>query len=535
MTLSCPNLHKLKAYAANSEGIGFPWSQVGFDAVETGITATNSGSMSRCDVLLQVQDLHKQFGGQTVLNRVSLELCAGEVVLLRGDNGSGKTTLLNILTGNLEPDAGAIKLLTNGVVQFRYPRRWWDGKLGRFTPERVTQAGIGRTWQDIRLFKSQNLLDNIAIAAPNQLGENPAWALMRRSEVQAQEKTNLKNSQAMLLEVGLAGRETSRASKVSLGQSKRVAIARAVLAGARILFLDEPLSGLDADGIDEVMQLLRHLAHEQNVTIVIVEHVFNIPRILDLATTVWTLESGQITVESPAKVRSEVMNNCLSDRTINILAGDRDQIIHQDLNNGAILSTIISFERPSSVVLSVEDLVVYRGNRLVIGEDKNGDVRGLSFKLYQGQMNILQAPNGWGKTTLLEAIAGLIPIHRGSIRLNGQPIEALPPWERVKLGLSLLRSRDNSCLNLTVREALNLARIKKIPCHVSNLISKKISNLSGGEKQKIAFYCAANQSKYLLMDEPFYALDKYNIYRCFEHVNNLKNTLVLIANPKNSF
>ena len=182
-------------------------------------------------------------------------------------------------------------------------------------------------------------------------------------------------------------------------------------------------------------------------------------------------------------------------------------------------------------MLSVEDLVVYRGKRLVIGEDQNGEVRGIYFQLYKGQINILQAPNGWGKTTLMEAIAGLIPIHRGSIRLNGQPIEALPPWERVNLGLSLLQSRDNTCLNLTVREALNLARVDKVPHHVSNLLSKKVSNLSGGERQKLAFYCAIAKGESFLMDEPFSALDAQSLHRCLQQMNNFK-TLCLIAIPK---
>ena len=543
MTTCSPNLPIAIAHAANSErGFWFPWAEVALKPVEKPPAKPSTqidpaSGLSRRPVLLRAQDLHQQFGGQTILNRVSVELGAGEVVLLRGANGSGKTTLLNILTGNLEPDAGAIELMTNGVSEvFRYPRRWWEMK-SRLTPERVAKAGIGRTWQDIRLFSTQNLLDNIACAAPNQLGENPAWALLRRSDVQKQENRNINDSQAMLLDLGLAGRENSSADKVSLGQSKRVAIARAIGAGARILFLDEPLSGLDAAGIAEVMAMLNHLAKEHNVTLVIVEHVLNIPRILNLATTVWTLEGGKIAVESPEQVRAELLKPSGSnlDNWINMLAVNNGKIKHEHLTGGAILSRIISSDSPGSVVLSVEDLVVYRGKRLVIREDQNGEVRGLSFQLYQGQINILQAPNGWGKTTLMEAIAGLIPIHRGSIQLNGQPIETLPPWERVKLGLSLLQSRDNTCLNLTVREALNLARVDKVPPHVTNLLGKKVANLSGGERQKLAFYCAIGKGESFLMDEPFSALDNSSVHRCLQQMNNFKTNLCLIAIPKTNF
>src|SRR6185295_16083726 len=98
--------------------------------------------------------------------------------------------------------------------------------------------------------------------------------------------------------LGLRGREISSCDKISLGQSKRVAIASSVQAGAQILFLDEPLAGLDSPGITDVIALLGQVVREQQITLVIVEHVFNIQRILDLATTVWTLEKGRVRVES---------------------------------------------------------------------------------------------------------------------------------------------------------------------------------------------------------------------------------------------
>src|SRR5206468_1936734 len=101
----------------------------------------------------------------------------GEVVLIRGDNGSGKTTALNILTGNLAPDAGTVHFFTNGHEEvIRFPRRWWEdlNPFNHFTPEWVARKGrVGREWQDIRLFNSQNLCDNVAVAAPEHPGENP--------------------------------------------------------------------------------------------------------------------------------------------------------------------------------------------------------------------------------------------------------------------------------------------------------------------------------------------------------------------------
>src|SRR6185369_11098450 len=96
------------------------------------------------------------------------------------------------------------------------------------------------------------------------------------------------------------------ADRISLGQTKRVAIGRAVRAGARILFLDEPLAGVDGKGILTIMELLTFLARDEQVTLVIVEHVVNIPRVLDLADTVWTLRDPHLIIERPSEVRNQL-------------------------------------------------------------------------------------------------------------------------------------------------------------------------------------------------------------------------------------
>lgn len=278
-------------------------------------------------ILLHAQGLKKAFGGQIVLNELDLELRQGEVVLLRGENGSGKTTLLNILTGNLEPDAGTLQypyrknknpgrtgtrikahplwalarsanmfLAGKTPRAYRFPRRRWQdiNPFDHFTPEFVTREGVSRTWQDVRLFNTQTLRDNIAVAEPGHPGENPLIALFAPRLWVRREKRINREADAMLARLGLTGREDSSADKISLGQSKRVAIARSVAAGARILFLDEPLAGLDRQGIDDVLALLRSLVIEEQITLVIVEHIFNQQHLEGLITTDWLLENGRI-------------------------------------------------------------------------------------------------------------------------------------------------------------------------------------------------------------------------------------------------
>jgi urea transport system ATP-binding protein len=186
-------------------------------------------------------------------------------------------------------------------------------------------------------------------------------------------------------------------------------------------------------------------------------------------------------------------------------------------------------------MLEVEDLVVYRGKRLVIGEiGEDGQVKGLSFALHQGELGVLQAPNGWGKTTLLEAISGLSPIRSGVIRVRGKAIQHLPTWERVSLGLSMLQARDNVFPSLAVREALKLAEVKHIPENIRDLLPKQMSDLSGGEKQKVVISCTlkGNSFKIGILDEPFSALESNAVHDLQSLISNLlKEIALLVAVP----
>jgi branched-chain amino acid transport system ATP-binding protein len=466
---------------------------------------------------MRATGLRKAFDGQVVLKDVDLELREREVVLLRGDNGSGKTTLLNILTGNLEPDSGSLRVTTNGIEEeFLFPRHWWQdlNPFDHFTPERVAKKGIGRSWQGIRLFSSQSLRDNVALAVPGHPGETPLNVIFRPSVVMRFEQSVSAASSTTLAKLGLAGRLDASGDKVSMGQARRVAIARAVQAGARLLMLDEPLASLDAAGAHEVTMLLKELAHRHDVTLVIIEHVLNAPIILDFATSVWTLNNGTIEVQTPAQEGAALNNACPNEvpAIIRTSLTPSAKLVGEVHLEGARLSLFARTDaRPEPPLLEVTDLVVHRGTRLIIGtRTERGVIRGLSFSLSRGTVGVLLAPNGWGKTTLLEAIAGLVPITAGEIRLSGKPIEELPPWQRAALGISFLQSRNHEYLNLTVEEVAKLARLSVAPASIHRFLRRKMSELSGGEKQKVAALLALTRqpSIFAMLDEPFSGLDR---------------------------
>ncbi len=469
--------------------------------LRTRISALTSTTLRNASssVLLRAEHLTKQFGCQTVLDNISLQLKSGEVVLLEGANGSGKTTLLNILTGHLRPDSGTIKLCLAGQSKSFHFSRW--GWLRRFLPERLARLGIGRTWQDLRLFKTQSLQDNIAVATPEQRGENPLWVLLRGGQVKRQETQIQQQAKDWLAEFGLADRAAATADQLSLGQAKRVAIARAVQSGAKVLFLDEPLAGLDASGVAEVMDLLERLV-QQGMTIVIVEHPCNQEAIRRIATTIWQLQNGQLKVITPQLEDSTVLKE---PHQASLMPSRL-----QRLQGGCTFAQI----RPAysaSPLLEIRDLVVYQGQRLVIGHPQaEGHLQGLSLNLQEGEIGVLHAPNGWGKTTLLEAIAGLRPIAQGEILWRGQPIHHLPAWQRQQLGLTYLPARDNTFPSLTVHEALELAQVTSVPDTLRPFLKQRIACLSGGEQQQVAIACALFGQSFhcALLDEPFFALDQ---------------------------
>ncbi|MEW8051856.1 MAG: ATP-binding cassette domain-containing protein, partial [Candidatus Thiodiazotropha sp.] len=313
--------------------------------------------------------------------------------------------------------------------------------------------------------------------------------------------------------LGLGNRGQSSADKVSLGQTKRVAIARAIHAGAKILFLDEPLSGLDAPGLRSVLDLLKSLVDSHRLTLVIVEHVWNARHILPLADTLWTLDQGKLTQESNGSTTHSADDCPEHDGTGDIASLFPEYSLTRSLKlpYGAVLDV---YRKPDAdagnLILEVRDLVVFRGKRLVIGTatDTTADAEGLSFNLQSGDLAILRAPNGWGKTTLLDAISGILPCRCSCISLNGIEISRMQVYQRVSTGLNYLRSDSKAFPSLAAGQVANLHSSRCALRMASELDHRKYGKLSGGERQRVRFDSIPRKlSGVYLMDEPFSALD----------------------------
>ncbi len=420
------------------------------------------------EVVLEAEGLTKSFGGNTVLKGVDFKLHQGEVVLLQGANGSGKTTLLNILTGNLKPDGGTIR----------------------------KSATLGRTWQDVRLFPTQTLADNVAMATPRQSGENPLKALFLAWKTRREERRNAAEVADILKQIGLAGRSAVSGANAKIAEAKFVAMVRAIRAGANVLFLDEPLAGLDQGETETVLAALDGLVKRRGLTLVVIEHALNIPKILRIATTVWTLKDGKLSIGATDTADDASGGDLRA--WLESLAVD-GRLEEAALPGGAHL-TIATRRADAKPALTVRDYKVSRGARPVIAEP-------VSFMLKEGDIAILEAPNGWGKSTLLESIAGLVQPSAGVVELRGENVTATPAWRRSRLGLRLNRAAGTLFTQATVRENARLNHVAEpiLPA----LAGRKAGSLSGGESRRLSFEAVLKnpEATILMLDEPFQALD----------------------------
>lgn len=226
---------------------------------------------------LECRNLVKSFGGLRAVDDLSVAFEPGKATALIGPNGAGKSTLFHLLTGALQPTSGEIT--------------YHDRRIDRLPPWCVAREGIGRLFQDVRVFPKLTVLDNVLTAFPGQCGENVLSTLFQRRRVREEEQRNVERALQLLGSVGLEDRTSSSADALSYGQQKLLAIARLLAAGADVLLLDEPTAGVNPEMIQVLISTIRKLAREGK-TIVVIEHNMNV--VLEIADWVHFIHEGQV-------------------------------------------------------------------------------------------------------------------------------------------------------------------------------------------------------------------------------------------------
>ncbi len=232
---------------------------------------------------LEIVGLRKVFGGLPAINGVTLAVAEGERRLLLGPNGAGKTTLFNLITGELEPDAGSIRVFGREVAGGR--------------PERCAHLGVGRTYQIITLFPRNTLAQNVVLAL---LGVSPRrWDPVTALRAHA---GFWERARDVLGRVGLAGRADRPVLELPYGDQRRLEIAMALAQAPRLLLLDEPFAGLSREERRDMQAVLAAIPRE--VTVLMIEHDMDVA--LSFAERITVLHYGQVIVEG---TRGEIVAN----------------------------------------------------------------------------------------------------------------------------------------------------------------------------------------------------------------------------------
>lgn len=239
--------------------------------------------------ILSVKDLTKNFGGLQANSNINMEIGEHELVGLIGPNGAGKTTLFNMLTGVYEPSEGSIKFEVDGELK----------EVGGMKPYKITQLGMARTFQNIRLFKNLTALDNVKIAMHKDVKYGTIQAILRTRKYYQEEERIQKESMELLKIMGLDGVAEELAENLPYGRQRCLEIARALATKPKLLFLDEPAAGMNPQETAELTELIRFIKNKFDISVVLIEHDMSL--VMNLCERIYVLDYGKMIAEGTPK------------------------------------------------------------------------------------------------------------------------------------------------------------------------------------------------------------------------------------------
>lgn len=341
------------------------------------------------DVVIEARGITRRFPGVLALDRVDLEVRAGEVHAVLGQNGAGKTTLMNILFGLLQPDDGDI-VLRGRRVRFR-------------SPHDALAQGIGMVHQTRRLVSPHTALENLILGHPGSRG----LLNLRRARGEVE---------ALCRRYGAAVDLGAKVWQLAEGEKQWVEILKALYSGARILILDEPTSVLTPPEVKVFLEALQALVRDEGVTVLLVTH--KLPIALAVSQTITVLRSGKLA----ARVRT-------ADATERALV--QYMVGHDVSPRWADGATRPRSDRPEETgrpVLQVDSLVSYNDKGLHA-------LRGVTFTLHAGEILGIAGVTGNGQEELAQVLAGLRPPVSGAITIAGRDVTRFQPLDRWRGGI----------------------------------------------------------------------------------------------------
>ena len=471
-------------------------------------------------VLLVFEGITKRFGGVPVLRDITLALPAGVTLGLVGENGAGKSTLMNILSGNLQPDAGHMT---------------WDGRpYTPAGPADATAVGIAFVHQELNLFPNLSIAENLFLTGFPRRGR---WPLIHR-RVLAAETTR------WLREVGLDAAPDTPVERLSAGERQLVEIARALSSQPRLILFDEPTTSLSDRETRQFFALLERL-RARGLTMIYISHTLG--DVLRFSDQLAVLRDGALVAHGP---REEFD----LDRLVTLMVGRRlDRLfpVRQPVGETAVPSraaessdvagqTVQAYGEPGVGPLAPANAPLLE----VRGLTRSGVVHDISFKLHAGEVLGLFGLMGAGRSELARILFGLEPFEQGSIHVRGRPLASPQPIRCLREGVTFLtesRHEDGLALEASIADNLALVTLRRHARRGTGWLNRAtlaqavrgirqavrltptahdtapVRTLSGGNQQKVVLgKWLLAQPQVLILDEPTRGIDvgaKFEIYQ----------------------
>lgn len=262
--------------------------------------------------VLEMCDVTMQFGGVVAVNSLSLEIRKGEIVSLIGPNGAGKTTAFNVVTGVYAPTNGAVifdgKKIIENFPHGKMKKMYAGSENGKYdvrlepTPDKITKLGIARTFQNIRLWKSQSVFDNILIAKHLRRTSNVFSATFRLN--MREEKTQREEVKQLLEMFGLYDVRDEKCTSLPYGQQRRLEIARALATNPTLLLLDEPAAGMNPQETVELAKFIFDIRNKFDLSVFVIEHHMDL--VMGISDRIYVLNFGALIAHGTPE---EIQNN----------------------------------------------------------------------------------------------------------------------------------------------------------------------------------------------------------------------------------
>lgn len=426
--------------------------------------------------LLKLENISKIFGGVAALRGVQFDVMPGEVLCLAGENGCGKSTIIKIISGVYQPEPGAVMLM--------------DGKsIEGLDPARARDLGIQVIWQDLALFPEMTVSENIAFE--QNLGSRPRIVSYGKMKEAARH---------ILERLGVVIDLDRSVRSLSIAQRQIVAIARALVRDARLVFMDEPTASLSHAETEALLKIVRRLSAD-GIAVVFVSH--RLAEVLDVCTRVTVLRDGQYVGTFPtARMTQTRLTEWMTGRTFDY------EVRKTDLTN-------------APVVLEVQGL------------SRAAQYHDVSFAIRRGEILGVTGRLGAGRTEVALSLFGMTRPGAGSIRLDGKPLSVRTNRDAIRAGIAYV-SEDRLQLGLVQPQSIGdntIAAVLDDLLDATHLIAGRkrdalirdwirqlavktgnpddaVSTLSGGNQQRIVLAkWLATKPKVLILDSPTVGVD----------------------------